>query len=105
MRAVIGKKTVGVTLVLAAGLLGSTATPAQAAPGNCKIGASYGLGTSGAAGRCTTGTGAYRVTMKCYDGTRNIWRYGNWATGGNWSRVNCQQWEVGIQAAMHTQSV
>ncbi|MGC4942914.1 hypothetical protein [Kribbella sp. DT2] len=92
------------TAILAAGLVAGTATTAQAAPTNCKIGATYGLGLSGAAGKCTSGTGAYRVQMKCYDGTRNIWRSGNWATGGNWTRVNCEKWEVGISAHMQTMS-
>jgi hypothetical protein len=73
--------------------LAVTTTPAQAAPYNC--GSSYiyysGYGYIGGEAKCSSGTGSYRVAIRCDD---NNWfdynRYGPWrSVGGGWSEALC----------------
>ena len=69
-----------------------TAAPAEATPSNCSV--SYLLTGSlrtGAHGRCTSGTGQYRLATTCTDELRgsSVTYYGSWVGIGSYSTVHC----------------
>jgi len=79
--------------LLAAGAVTAvTAGPAEATPTNCSV--SYLTSGSlriGAHGRCTAGTGQYRIATTCTDELRgsSVTYYGGWVGIGSYSSVTC----------------
>ncbi len=80
-------------VVVTAASLAFVASPAQAAPSNCKLWftpTNANPDFTGAAAYCRGGTGTYRVGIECsIPILPDYWKYSSWVSVGNTASVTC----------------
>ncbi|MEV6967393.1 hypothetical protein AB0M47_20045 [Hamadaea sp. NPDC051192] len=67
-------------------------SPAAASPTNCSIIAHPILPAYGRAAHCTSGTGEFRIVIRCsngYNGGPDFYYYGEWVRPGDYSMTAC----------------
>jgi hypothetical protein len=76
----------------AAAMVAAPAAPAVAAPTNCSILAHPILPAYGRAAHCTSGTGTFRIVIRCHNGFNGggyFYYYGEWVGVGGYSMTAC----------------